>query len=62
MGWLQLRIFFTVVVDVAAVILALYMIWLEVAPKSGIGTPEIMSGEVFRGNNLLLLLLLSLMV
>ena len=29
------------VVDAAAVMLEIYMIWLEVAPKSGIGTPEI---------------------
>ena len=52
---------FTLVVVAAAVMLGLYLIWLNLAPKSGIGTPEIMSGGVFRGNELLLLLL-SLMM
>ena len=40
MGWFLLRVMFAVV-DAAAVMLEIYMIWLEVAPKSGIGTPEI---------------------
>ena len=60
MGWFSLRIVFTVVVAVA-VMLGLYLIWLEVAPTSGIGTPEIISDGVLRGNELLLLLL-SLMM
>ena len=30
-------------------ILGLYLIWLQVAPKSGIGTPRIISGGVFGG-------------
>ena len=47
---------YVVVVVVAAVMLGLYLIWLEVAPKSGIGTPETKPGGVFRGNELLLLL------
>ena len=52
---------YTAAVVATAVMLVLYLIWLNVAPKSGIGTPEIMSGGVFRGNELLLLLL-SLMM
>ena len=52
---------YTAAVVATAVMLVLYLIWLNVAPKSGIGTPEIMPGGVFRGNELLLLLL-SLMM
>ena len=51
---------FTVVVVAAAVVLGLYLIWLNEAAKLGIGTPEIMSGGVFRGNELLLLLSLMM--